>query len=146
MGFKGASQDRSHIHFLTDTAPIPYKTFCQDPFGSCALSTTIRSPPYLLAKLWVELDDRALRQKFGMSCSGLSYMTKSKTFSDRKIRSQLGYPEQVSRGEGLRDLASWAKSVGGPEKIVNGRRRGEERELAERTFSFLMNDSKLLAA
>ncbi|MCB9599381.1 MAG: NAD(P)-dependent oxidoreductase [Sandaracinus sp.] len=51
----------------------------------------------------------------------------SSSFDPRRARDQLGYEPQVSFSDGMRDLATWAKEVGGPEALVSNERRALRR-------------------
>lgn len=84
--------------------------------------------------------------KLGMTRSALSYMSRSKTFSDARIGTELGYAQQVSRDEGLAELRCWAAQVGGAARIWLGRRRGEHRALVAQTHAYFLREMVSRAA
>ena len=130
---------RGQVYFVTDDQPIPHRDFCQQLLQSCGLRPSISSMPYPLAWMLCRVD-RAAGYRLGMTRSALSYMSRTKTFSDAKIRTELGYTAQVSRAAGLEDLRRWAEHVGGAEQIRIGRRRGTHRALIAQTQAHLRHD------
>ena len=130
---------RGQVYFVTDDQPIPHRRFCQQLLQGCGLQPSISSMSYPLAWMLCRVDQVA-GYRLGMTRSALSYMSRTKTFSDAKIRAELGYTEQVSRAEGLEDLRRWAEHVGGAEQIRIGRRRGAHRALIEQTQAYLLRD------
>jgi len=134
-------ESKGKIYFVTDQMPIPYKKFCQQLFASSKLSTKIPSIPYAAGKILAHLGENFFPNKIRLSHSALSYMSKHKTFSDKKIRTELGHRDLVSRYHGMKDLAAWVRFVGGAQKIGSGRRHGKEKELVYKTFEYLMERS-----
>jgi len=134
---------RGQVYFVTDDEPLPYKHFCQQLLQSCALPPTIKTMPQSIARLLAKVDGLA-GNPLGMTRSAISYMSRTKTFSDAKIRAHLGYAPETDRADGLADLRRWVDHVGGPAQIGVGRRRGANSDLMERTCDYLMQQTPLL--
>jgi nucleoside-diphosphate-sugar epimerase len=129
---------RQQIFFVSDDQPLPSKTLINDQLVACGFEPATRHLPKLLARLML-LSDRLAAPVGGKS--SVIYTFRSQTFSDDKLRQATGYGAVVDRAEGLRELAEWVQFVGGPGVIISGRRRGEARELVDRTWAFLLERS-----
>ena len=128
---------RGRIYFVTDDQPIEHKRFCQDLLQHSGRNTAIPSMPGVVAKVLSVLD-QAVGYRLGFTRSALSYMSKTKTFSDARIRSDIGYTAQVSRSEGLAELQCWIEHIGGSEPVRCGRRRGANAALINPTLAYLL--------
>jgi nucleoside-diphosphate-sugar epimerase len=127
---------RGQVYFVTDDEPIGHQAFTGALLQAAGMVPEPRSMPHWLARLLCVWDGwRGYR--LGMTPEAVSYMSQTKTFSDAKIRQQLGYRGQVTRAAGLRDLAAWVAYVGGADVVRRGRRRGEHRVLIDKTLEYL---------
>ncbi len=80
----------------------------------------------------------------GINRSSFIYMTREQTFSDAAIRGDLGYRCPISRTEGLQEMATWCERIDGVASVCSGRRRGESRQLVERTWDHLLSEGALV--
>lgn len=129
---------RNRIYFASDDVPLKARDLINDQLVACGFPPCRRTLPKFMAKVF--LLSNMLSNLVG-SKAALMYTFRTQTFSDERIRTATGYQSVLSREDGLKELADWVRYVGGPEAILNGRRRGEAHKLVQDTWDFLMQHS-----
>lgn len=128
------------VFFATDDTPVRVGDFTNELLNACALDTESRSVPSWFMRGYSVLRRVRGRQPV-IPRASLIYMTREQTFSDQMLRSLTGHHDIISRGEGLEELASWCRKMGGAAELIDGRKQGKNQELVNATWEFLRYES-----
>ena len=103
-----------HTYFLTDGAPIEFRNFITEMFKTQGLTLPARSIPRPLSLWGARIGEFVIRRfhldsEPPLTSTAVALMSHEITVNDRKARDELGYRAQVSREQGLADLAIRAR-------------------------------------
>ncbi|MEE2959533.1 MAG: NAD-dependent epimerase/dehydratase family protein [Myxococcota bacterium] len=134
---------RGKIYFVTDDSPHQTQQFSNATLEACGLPACHRTVSSKLVKPLLKIGNNFVSKAINLPYSSFIYLTKEQTFSDQALQQDVGYAHPISQKEGLRDLGTWIKAVGGASTVCTGRRRGEAKELVERTWDYLLHKCSL---
>jgi nucleoside-diphosphate-sugar epimerase len=133
---------RGKVYFATDKIARPFGQFAQELLRAAGITTTSKNIPGWIVPVMHKLDKPVFQGKLKLSPATAVLARYEQTFSDKALRTLVGDLEVMSDDEFMAELRTWLTDMGGPKRIVRGRKQGADEELVAMIWSWLLDKSE----
>jgi 2-alkyl-3-oxoalkanoate reductase len=134
-------RSRSRTYFATDKEARTMLHFAEMILRAAGLPAVKRSIPGWIVPLLHRLDQPVFKGKLRLSPATAVLARFEQTFSDKALRTLVGDLEVLDDDALVAELGAWLEAMGGPKRVVRGRKQGADTELVEMIWRWLLEAS-----
>lgn len=132
---------RGEVYFATDKEARTFVHFAHVLLRAAGLPPVDRSIPGWVVPILHRLDKPAFKGKLRLSPATAVLARYEQNFSDAKLRALVGDLEVMDDAGFEEELGAWTRAMGGPKRIVRGRKQGADEELVAKIWRWLVDES-----